>query len=184
MEGPPQLVVALSGRTLSGKSSVTRVLSERLGWPSVSFGDFVRAEAAERGLPDSREVLQDLGQDLISELGWEDFCVATLDNAGLDSKSAPCIIEGVRHVDALSALRSAFSPASVLHVHLDVSDELRAVRLEAAGIPEVQGEEWEEHMTERDVAEILPEEADLRVTVTGQSVEVTAGEIQTWIEAK
>lgn len=44
------LVVAISGRPGSGKSTVAGLLAERLGLAHVSAGDFMREMAAERGI--------------------------------------------------------------------------------------------------------------------------------------
>lgn len=44
------LVIAISGRPGSGKSTVARLLAARLGLDHVSAGDFMREMAAERGI--------------------------------------------------------------------------------------------------------------------------------------
>jgi len=44
------LVVAISGRPGSGKSTVARLLADRLGLEHVSAGDFMREMASERGI--------------------------------------------------------------------------------------------------------------------------------------
>jgi adenylate kinase family enzyme len=176
-----QVVIGLSGRTRSGKSTIAAALVERLGWPNASFGDFVRAEAATRGIGEEREGLQELGEALIAELGWPEFCTRTLRHSGLDGSSVPCIVDGVRHVDALTTLRRVFQPVPVLLVHLEVPDELRDARLAVDGISEVQGRKWEEHSTERDVAKLLPEMADLKLPASGDDPSATVDAIETWL---
>ena len=47
---PGTLVIAISGRPGSGKSTVARLLAARLGLDHVSAGDFMRDMAAERGI--------------------------------------------------------------------------------------------------------------------------------------
>lgn len=110
MRDDGRLVIALSGRTKAGKSTIAEALALRLHWPCASFGGYVRAEAHRTNRPDDRESLQELGADLIARLGWEGFCRGTLAHAGLDGSSAPCIVEGVRHLDALDMLRHFFEP--------------------------------------------------------------------------
>jgi dephospho-CoA kinase len=178
-----KVVVALSGRTKSGKSTVAEAFAERLGWPNASFGNFVRSEAASRGIGETREELQDLGEALIEDLGWEEFCLRTLRHGELDGNSVPCIVDGVRHVNALTTLRKIFQPIPVHLVHLEVPDELRDTRLAADGVSSEQGKEWEEHSTERDVATLLPEMADLRLPASCDDPFLTASEIESWLES-
>ena len=72
------LVLCLAGRAAAGKSTLAEALVERLGWPSASFGDYVRAQARARSLGANRETLQDLGAQLIETYGWDGFCRRTL----------------------------------------------------------------------------------------------------------
>jgi adenylate kinase family enzyme len=182
-EEAKKVVVALSGRTKSGKSTVAEALADHLGWPSASFGNFVRSEAASRGIGETREELQDLGEALIEDLGWEEFCLRTLCHVELEGSSVPCIVDGVRHVDALTTLRKIFQPVPVHLVHLEVPDELRDARLATDGVSGEQGKKWEEHSTERDVATLLPEMADLRLPASGDDPSLTASEIESWLES-
>lgn len=175
-------VLALSGRTKSGKSSIADLLKEELDWPCASFGDYVRSVAEQKDMPTTRESLQDLGAELIVTLGWESFCMHMLNHSGLDARSAPCIIEGVRHLDALHTLRKLFSPVSVHLVHLEVSDEERDRRLQAEGISSDRGAAWESHSTERDVAEALPALADLVLPITS-SPDATVGAVLEWLRS-
>ncbi len=174
------LVLALAGRTKAGKSTIARALGERLGWPWASFGEYVREEAQRTGRTDAREDLQELGAELIAGLGWEEFCRRTLAYAGLDSDSAPCIVEGVRHIEALTALRDLFTAVRVYLVHVDVPDEERERRLQAEGIARERASAWERHSTERDVIEALPARAELRIRA-GQFPEPSVNAIVDWL---
>jgi cytidylate kinase len=154
--------VAISGRIGAGKSTVARELSSLLGWPEVSFGDYVRAQAKERGLGVERGVLQDLGQQLIEEHGFDDFLGKVLAEAGIDPAEQAFVIEGVRHVGALEALHRAVG-AEVVLVYLEAPDEERTERLRAREGVDAPVETWERHETEMDVKGELPERADLVV---------------------
>ena len=178
-----RVVVGLSGRTKSGKSTIAVALAERLGWPNASFGDFVRAEAATRGIGEEREKLQELGEALIAELGWTGFCRRTLRHSGLDGTTAPCVVDGVRHVDALTTLREIFEPVPVLLVHLEIPDELRDARLAEEGVSNTQGRKWEEHSTEREVAKLLPEMADCKLLAPGDDPSPTVDAIESWLRS-
>lgn len=166
MRDDGRLVVALSGRTKAGKSTIARALGERLHWPCASFGDYVREEARSTGRGDAREDLHELGTELIATLGWEEFFRRTLAQAGLDKDSVPCIVEGIRHLDALTTLHALFLPVPVYLVHLDVPDKERERRFQAEGIASQRAAGWDQHSTERDVAEALPARAELRVSVS------------------
>jgi dephospho-CoA kinase len=152
--------VALTGRIGTGKSTVARELSSLLGWPEASFGDYVRARASERGLDTERGVLQELGQQLIEERGFDGFVEDVLADAGINPAAQPFVIEGVRHVAVLEALQRA-AGAEVALVYLEASDEARAERLRAREGAHAPVETWEQHETERDVKAELPTRADL-----------------------
>jgi len=175
-------VLAISGRIGAGKSSLAAELHKLLGWPRASFGEFVRAEANRRQLVESRENLQDLGAELITTLGWPEFCARTLAAVGLGANSVPCVVEGVRHVDALTALRDFFAPVPVYLVHVEVPDEQRAQRMASEGIDSRQAEGWAQHSTERDVAHALPAAADVRVATAG-TVEEAVRVVSDWLES-
>ena len=48
-------VVAIAGPIGSGKTTTAAFLARQLAWPQAGYGDTIRAIAAERGLPASRD---------------------------------------------------------------------------------------------------------------------------------
>jgi hypothetical protein len=182
MRDDGQLVIALSGRTKAGKSRIANELAERLDWHTVSFGNYVRAEACRLDCSNNREDLQELGADMIKRLGWREFCQRTLAHGGIEESSVPCIIEGVRHLDALETLSDIFAPSPVYLIHLDVADQERERRLRAEGVALERGATWEQHSTERDVIDALPAQAVLRVE-TEDSVQPPVDAIMHWLQA-
>lgn len=155
-------VVAIAGRTRAGKTTLASTLAARLGWPSASFSSYVRAEASRRAIEPQRRQLQDLGAEMIETLGPRGFVEGMLHNAGLTIPAdAPLLVEGVRHLTVLEALREASSPLPVQFVYLDVSDAERDRRLAAEGVAAAEGARWEEHSTEYDVLHRLESEAGL-----------------------
>jgi hypothetical protein len=157
-------VIAISGRLRAGKTTLAHCLAEVLSCPQASFGDYVRAKASERGLPDDRATLQDLGERLIANEGWPAFCEHALALAGAGPGTVPIVVEGVRHVDALSTLRELFAPVRVVLVHIDADEHVRSARMQH----EIQGEKQltavEGHSTEQDTKSLLPGVADLVVS--------------------
>jgi hypothetical protein len=173
-------VIALSGRINAGKSTIARALSDQLEWPLASFGDYVRSEAERLGRSQDRENLQELGSELIHRLGWEAFCRETLGASGLSASSRPCVVEGIRHIDALETLRKIFHPTPVHLVHIDLPPPERTRRFAAVGVDEGVGDQWEDHSTESDVARALPAEASLRIE-SEQAPERPVAKIVAWL---
>jgi adenylate kinase family enzyme len=155
--------VVIAGGTRAGKTTLTDALAETLGWPSTSFSAYVRATAADRGLPEERRPLQDLGAAMIEEMGPRRFVEGALAYAHLDPRSGPLLIEGARHVATWEALREVASPMPAALIYLAVSDSERNRRLAAEGISAAAGREWEEHSTEYEVLHLLEAAADLVV---------------------
>jgi dephospho-CoA kinase len=170
-------VLAVAGRIAAGKTTVSSLLSDRLRWPQASFGAFVRAKASEQGIAEDREHLQALGEELIATLGWQDFCQQTLALAGLDQTTVPCVIEGVRHVEAVEALRELFAPSQVGLIYLELDDAQQASRLPGT-VAGGRVAAWEKHSTEADVLGPLRDLADLVVASDGQAL----AKILVWLE--
>jgi adenylate kinase family enzyme len=162
-QGPPsRCVVAIAGRTRAGKTTLAAALAGELGWPSASFSSYVRAEAGRRGIEERRRSLQDLGASMIETMGPRAFVEGMFENAGLTVvEHAPLLIEGIRHLTVLEALRDVSAPVPTQLIYLRVSDAERNRRLAGEGISAREGEEWEEHSTEQDVLHGLEGQADL-----------------------
>jgi dephospho-CoA kinase len=150
---------AFSGSIASGKSSLSLLVAKELNWPYVSFGDYIRSVARFRGLPESRQVLQALGQSLIEE-GWEQFCRLVLNQVPWKPGQA-LVIDGVRHTEAIITLRRLISPAELLVIYISTSEAVRKIRAFERGETLVQ--DVQDHPTEIQVKNQLPQMADLIV---------------------
>jgi adenylate kinase family enzyme len=177
------VVIAVSGSLRSGKTTLARALAETLGCPRASFGDYVRSKAQEAGLGHDRATLQDLGEQLIEIEGWRAFCENTIALAGAGAHTVPLVVDGVRHVTALDALRELFAPVRVVLAHVDAGDEqARITRLEDDATYERPLEAIEAHSTERDAKQLLPDQADLHVSAS-DGVEAACREVMSWLRA-
>ena len=122
------LVIAFSGKIASGKSTLSRAVAGELGWSRVSFGEYVRKLAGERGLnPDSLPTLQELGEDLVQN-HLNDFCVGVLGQTPWHAGQS-LVIDGLRHVEVAERLRLLVAPSELLIVHIVVDATTRERRL-------------------------------------------------------
>jgi cytidylate kinase len=115
--GSEPLVIAISGRPGSGKSTVARLLASRLSLDHVSAGDFMREMAAERGI----SVLE------LSRIAERDEAI----DREIDARSER-LGESGRSVVIDSRLAWHFIPHAV-KVFLDVTIEVAAERIFGAG---------------------------------------------------
>jgi len=157
------LVVGLAGRQGSGKSWVSTQLAKHYGFTRTSFGDAVRAEASRRGLQNTINVLQDLGEAIILDWGWERFCQTVLPHAGTATNIA---VDGIRHVAAADTIRRQLSRATFRLVFLDVDEQIRRKRL--ADRDQAWDINLDHHSVERELP-VLRERADFVVDASGDS---------------
>lgn len=124
-------LVGIAGKTGSGKTVLAERLKTELETGVVSFGAFVRAEAVLKGMSLNRATLQQLGEQLIGELGPEEFVGRViqfhLSDGSADHRPACLIIEGVRHVEIWEVLQAQF--ANCFLVYLNIPYELRLRRI-------------------------------------------------------
>lgn len=152
-------VLVVSGPIASGKTTISQHIAASFGWPWTSFGSYVRAEALRRGLSDSRPILQQIGDDLIAQ-GQEDFCRAVLVAAGW-SPGASVVLDGVRHVSVVNALRALVAPQSLILVYVTIAENTRVARLRARGVDLEVQHHYDAHANEADVLTTLPYIADI-----------------------
>lgn len=161
-------VIGFSGAIASGKTTLARKLAEEEGFVYASFGDFVRYEATKLGYdPSNRELLQDHGSKLIEE-GWERFCLAVLEFAGW-VPSRGLVIDGIRHGEAVEALRRIVSPQPFYLVYVLIDEKVRNIRLQQREINLLSEiKKIDEHSTEQQVKERLFSLSD--VVINGAEV--------------
>lgn len=120
-------IIGIAGQTGSGKTTLASDLCINLNGVLVSFGSFVKAEAKRRGMTGSYTVLQQLGEDLIKELGTEEFVYQVL-NSVSPGNSPFLIIDGIRHVEILKVIK----PLSIkfFFIYLEIEEITRIKRLQ------------------------------------------------------
>lgn len=157
-----QVIFGVCGRMGSGKSTFSRLLGDRLNYKTISFGGYVKKIVEQRGETPTREMLQSAGAELI-QAGLPEFCADVLDHYGWKPGEG-AIVDGVRSVEALNALRSTVSPMPLKLVFVAVSDVAQEQRLFAReGLTREQINQYERHTTEVDVCTRLAALADFVV---------------------
>jgi cytidylate kinase len=140
-------ILCLSGAMASGKTTISRALAEHWTYAEVrSFGDVVRARARTDGRPVSRESLQQIGLQLVAE-GWDAFVHALVHDVSPETDLL--IVDGIRHVGAVEAIRGTFTGASVSTVHLRITGQVAVSRMRERGeSPAVRAHEVEGELAE------------------------------------
>jgi cytidylate kinase/transcriptional regulator with XRE-family HTH domain len=174
------IVLALSGKIGSGKTTLSQELADALGWKRASFGEYVRAYAKSQGLDEnSRDVLQAVGQSLVEKDAVE-FCRSVLAHFGWTS-GEPLVIDGVRHTAVVDALRKIVAPLDLRVVFVDVSEKTRLKRIRDTDRDVVERmSEIEAHATEREVPDIVRRLAARRVE-GDRSVKDVVQDILGWV---
>ena len=121
-----RLVIGISGWSGSGKTSLAIALADQLSCSRKSFGNFVRKEAARRGIPNDREALQEFGEMLLGEMGEKRF----VQKAILSDETNPIeIIDGIRHVAVWEFIQTLTETSLLIFLNLD--EQTRIKRLQA-----------------------------------------------------
>jgi dephospho-CoA kinase len=177
------MVLAFSGGLGSGKSDLTKALAERLRWPRVGFGDYVRKYAVEVGRDATdRAVLQQLGQALVLT-DREGFITNVLKQNPTDEN---LIVDGVRHVEILLELKRQVYPRALKLIHLNTDNGTRQERLiKRDHVERRVVARYDSDITEAQIARILPQYADFVIDgslPTSILVEQVVSYITNWME--
>ena len=154
-------LVALTGLQASGKSTVAGAITTLMGWRTAGFGQYLQHIAQERHLTPDRANLQRLGQSLVNE-NPRIFCEQVVRWAGwVEGESL--ILDGVRHIVILDALRGFFAPQFLYLVYVDVDEALRRERLLRRGAELTDSVHFDLSPTEVEVPHDLRRTADIVV---------------------
>lgn len=171
-------IIAFSGSSATLKTTLGRKLAQELGWKFVSFGDYVREQAKERGLSNpSREDLQIVGQQLV-EADILGFCRAVLETAHF-SPGDRLIVDGVRHTEVLRAISEISGGQPIRLIYLHASMIVREARYsehnQRGTLHQIDA-----HQVERQTNHEIRQLANL-VVDTGSDVDKSYSQILGWI---
>lgn len=170
-------VIALSSRIGAGKSTIARAVSERLGWPRVAFGDYVRETARNQGMEESRTTLQELGEALVRK-DAAGFTEAVLSKVNFRSGA---VVDGVRHMEILRALQNLVAPLPVHLIYVETDEQVRIQRLTERGMTAAEIKTADSHSTEIQVRGALRENASLSACGDGNTSK-TVDMILEWLK--
>jgi adenylate kinase family enzyme len=156
----PSAVLGFAAPIEAGKTTISTAVAEQLNAPRVSFGGYLRKLAKSKGLEITREVLQDLGDELVRR-DVHAFCREVLGQQP-SRPGVPLVIDGVRHLEVLSALGTILAPAAAYLIFIKVDRQTQANRLLHDELRHEKSlEDLEKHPTERQVRSVLPDKASL-----------------------
>lgn len=173
-------VIAFAGKIGSGKTTITKSLADALGWTRVGFGDYVRKVVRERGLEETRAVLQRVGTELL-RADPRDFCRSVLVSSGWRG-GQNLLIDGLRHAETIEIIRQLTHAKTVRIVFVRISEEVRLRRLEGYDESDASYRALvESHSSEAQVTAGIADAADFVVDNDGP-LQATVSEIGKWME--
>lgn len=117
------LVVGISGRICSGKTTAARMLEER-GFAYTRFSLVIDDEIRAAGGAPDRATRQKLGEQIHREKGQRWLCERVLQRVGVQSH---IVIDGLRFPEDRAYFVETFGTC-FLHMHISASDEMRGAR--------------------------------------------------------
>jgi dephospho-CoA kinase len=118
------LVVGLSGKIASGKTTAAGYLQQKCGFVNLSTRKLLSDLLYSQHREVTRENLQNLGRDLVESVGAGGFIAAMLAYV----QPAKYVIDAVRYPEAVDYLRERFSN-DYIHLHISADDLIRWKRM-------------------------------------------------------
>lgn len=147
--------IYVAGKICSGKSTLARNISTYTGFPLASFGGILRKYTTNANLPTTREALQNLGQNLIDQLGYEGFLKWIINHSSDIQWNSALVLDGLRHEAIYKRLVEMF-PANIL-VYCICDQETQLARvMDRDKIDRCGAERIISHETERHIEELEP----------------------------
>lgn len=145
--------ILIAGGTCSGKSTLAKIIAGHTSYPVTSFGGILRDYARASNFPLTVESLQNLGQGLISHLGYDGFLQWIIGHSSNILWDGPLVLDGVRHMAMHESLKRVF-PISVL-VYCVCGKEMRLERMvNRDGISRQNAERILSHPLEQFISEL------------------------------
>lgn len=145
--------IYVAGKICSGKSTLARKIAEHTNYPLISFGGILKDHLAKSDLPVTCDSLQRIGQELIDQLGYEEFLRWSIEHSPQIQWERSLIIDGLRHGTIYTCLAERF-PRGIL-VYCVCDQETQLARLVVRDqINEGEARRILSHETEQHVSEL------------------------------
>lgn len=116
-------VIGLSGAISSGKTTAGRYL-ESLGFTYSRYSQVLQAMLKNRGLPSTRESLQQIGEEVYEGQGQTWLGSELIKRM---PEEGDLVIDGLRHPEDHSFLAEKFGP-DFYHIHIEAPEDIRRER--------------------------------------------------------
>ena len=154
------IIIAISGLSRSGKSSLSKELAKRLNCEISSFGGFLKFKAKQSGMNSEPTTLQMLGQSYIDNNPGE-LILGVLNQCAWQQGHS-LVIDGIRHKRVFQLLKKYVSPTPLFLIHLWSTPQDLLTRLKKSNeVNNVSQLEFWRHPTEEEALSVLPQTADL-----------------------
>lgn len=148
--------IFIAGGTCSGKSTLAKIIAERTGYPVTSFGGILRDHARASNLLLTVESLQNLGQGLISRLGYDGFLQWIISHSPNVLWDRPLVLDGVRHAAMHESLKRAFSTSVLVYSVCNKATQLGRM-MNRDGISKEEAERILSHPLEQFIGDMEPQ---------------------------
>lgn len=111
------IIIGITGTLGSGKGTVVEYLKEKYGFKHYSFPDFIQQEVIRRGLPETRDSMRAVGNDLRATYG-PGYIAEQLYRAAVGD-GGNAVLESIRAVGEITTLRAQSQPVFILAVDAD-----------------------------------------------------------------
>jgi adenylate kinase family enzyme len=163
-------IICISGKVASGKTTLSKKISEIIGCNHFSVSDYLKSIAKmQRNDIIDRPLLQKLGEECINK-GWDKFANDFLSFINYKNKKY-IIIDGIRHVEFYKSLYQISSKLSVL-IYIEINDKVLLNRLLLRGEENIDYS----HIAEGNLSNIK-DISDYILNADDKDVEVLAKEL-------
>lgn len=146
------LKICVAGKICSGKSTLSRAISSYIDFPIISFGGILRDYSLSNGLPITRKDLQEFGQNLIDQLGFEGFLRWSMSHSVISWNNS-IIVDGLRHREIYWHILQMFPQTFLVYCDCDLKVQISRLMMRDE-IGEIEAERIMSHKTELGVEEL------------------------------
>ncbi|MDD5363535.1 MAG: ATP-binding protein [Ignavibacteria bacterium] len=117
-----KIIITISGKIGSGKSTIAKEISENFNIPIYSFGEYLKYYCLSKNLSTDRRILQNIGEKFIKH-NPQKFLFDVINYFDSENSKDIFILDGLRH----SILFETFNKLnlSVLSIYLDIDENTR-----------------------------------------------------------